>query len=156
MRHSSKHTGALSIKLLIIIIAALTGGLLISSYWFLFKPGPEQVVQRYLRAYLKDDQATMQSLETKDSAGLMLQIPKFQTLDVGKAQRQGRTATVPVTIKGQGLPGITFGSLEKTIDVPVVKEESQWKVDLMAMLRRQPQPQPQPQYLPGGRGPIGP
>jgi len=151
---SNKRSGALSVKLVIIIIAALVGGLIISSYWFLFKSGPEQVVQRYLMAYLEEDLATMQSLQTQDSAGLMLQIPKFQTLDVGKAQIQGQTASVPVTIKGTGLPGITFGPLENTIEVPVVKEDGQWKVDLMAMLRRQ-RPQ-QPRFLPGGLGLPGP
>ena len=147
---SSKRGGPLSVKLVIIIIAVIILGLLVSSYWFLFKRGPEQVVQRYLMAYLEEDLAAVQSLQTSASAGLLLQIPEFQSLDVGKAQIQGDTATVPVIIKGGVLPGLSLGPREDTIGVLLVKEDGQWKVDLMGMLRRQ-RPR-QPGFLPGGLG----
>jgi hypothetical protein len=133
--------GRVSTRVIIVIVGAIVLALGISAYWFLLKPGPEQVVQRYLMAEALGDYRTMRTLLVSKVARQLPpdedlppppKEPKIPEMDIGQARVEGNRAIVAVRTKGPAIPGLTYGRLEQTTNVVLVKEGGQWKVDPIA------------------------
>lgn len=129
--------------LIILLVAAgvIVAGLAVASYLFLLKPGPDQIVRKYLAAQASGDYATLKTLLTKSSAEQLFPAgqplpqpeknPEIPDMEIGKPTINGNRASVPVTIK-QG--ATTFGLPDQSLDMIVVQEGGSWKVDLQATI----------------------
>ncbi len=133
--------GRVSTTVIIVIVAVIVLALAITAYWFLLKPGPEQVVQRFLMAEALGDYRTLRTLLVSNVARQLPpdedlppppKEPKIPEMDIGRASIVGDRATVAVKTKGPAIPGLTYGRLEQTTNVVLVKEGGQWKVDPIA------------------------
>lgn len=139
----SLRRGRVSTKLIVIIVAVVVLALIVSSYFFLLRPGPEQVVRQFLMAEAMGDYPTMLSLIPANLADRIraqtggkfpdpVKNPQIPEMDIGKAEIKGNYAYVPVKTKGPSIPGLTYGPLESTQRVVLVKEGGRWKVDPLA------------------------
>lgn len=141
MKGQSRCRARVSTTVIIVIVAAIVLALVVSAYWFLLKPGPEQVVQKYLMAEALGDYRTLRTLLVSNVARQLPpdedlppppKEPKIPEMDIGRASIVGDRATVAVKTKGPAIPGLTYGRLEQTTNVVLVKEGGQWKVDPIA------------------------
>lgn len=139
----SPRGGRVSTRLIVIIVAVVVLALIVSSYFFLLRPGPEQVVRQFLMAEAMGDYPTMLSLIPSNLADRIraqtggkfpdpVKNPQIPEMDIGKAEIKGNYAYVPVKTKGPSIPGLTYGPLESTQRVVLVKEGGRWKVDPLA------------------------
>ena len=136
-----KKTGMI---IVLVIAAVLLVGMAVATKKFLFSTGPDQVVRAYLAAQAAEDLPSMRKLLAKSSAALLppddgktpkAKAPKAEKLpemEIGKATVKGDKATVPVKVK-QETPG-GFGG-DQAITVVLVKEDGQWKVDILGTLQ---------------------
>ena len=136
---AAKPKPKLGMIILLVLAGIVVAGLAAATYLFLLKPGPDQVVRKYLAAQATGDYATLKALLTQASADQLF--PPGQPLpepdksapvpdmEIGKASINGNRASVPVKLK-QG--EATFGMPEQSIDMILAKEGGEWKVDLKA------------------------
>lgn len=158
---SSPRRGRVSTKLIIVIVAVVVVALIVSSYFFLLRPGPEQVVRQFLMAEAMGDYPTILSLLPSNLADRIraqtggkfpdpVKNPQIPEMDIGKAEIKGNYAYVPVKTKGPSIPGLTYGPLESTQRVVLVKEGGRWKVDPLASAAAEAGPQDM--MMPGESG----
>jgi hypothetical protein len=159
----SPRSGRVSAKLIIIVVAVVVLALAVSSYLFLLRPGPEQVVRQFLMAEAMGDYPTMLSLIPSDLANKIraqtggkfpepVKNPQVPEMEIGKAEIKGNYAYVPVKTKGPSIPGLTYGPLESTQRVVLTKEGGRWKVDPLATANAEAGPEG---MRPGEGGPGG-
>jgi hypothetical protein len=134
--------GRVSAKLIIAIVSAIVLALIVSSYFFLLRSGPEQVVRQYLIAVSSQDVPTMLTLMRSELADKNraesegkpfpepIKNPQIPEMEIGKAEIKGDYAYVPVKLK-TGI-NIAYAPSEETLRVALVKEGGQWKVDPLA------------------------
>jgi len=136
---TTKPKPKLGLIIMLVIAGVVVVGMAAATYLFLLKPGPDQVVRKYLAAQATGDYATLKTLLAKSSVDALFPpgqpLPKpdknatVPDMEIGKATVTGDKATVPVKVKqGQA----TFGMPEQTLDMILIKEGGEWKVDLQA------------------------
>jgi hypothetical protein len=139
---TAKKSPVVLIVVVVLVIAAAAA----AGWYFLLRPTPQRAVKAYLHAAEAGDSAAMKALLSADSLKLLniggaasanamkAPVPTGTTYTLGETKIEGDKATVfvkytsaaaPNTTQGQGLPFV------------VVKEDGQWKIDLLPTLLMQ-------------------
>ncbi len=142
-------TGRIPAKFIIAIVGVIVLAVIVSSYFFLLRPGPEQVVRKYLMAFAMQEVPTMLELIPSDLANQLetelqgqypepISNPQIPEMEIGKAEIKGNYAYVPVKLKTG--TGMAYAPTEETLRMVLVKEGGRWKVDPMATAGASQQP----------------
>ena len=134
MRRKVKQRGGWGARLGLVLAAGVLVALVFSTYWFLFRSTPEQVVRTYLQALEAGNYATMKTLSTAAAAA---KLPAQNTpppagealpaLQIGRASLQGALATVPIKETQTTL----LGPRTATVNAVLHRENGRWLVDQM-------------------------
>ena len=133
-------------KMGLIIVLAVAGvvvvGMAIATYLFLLKPGPDQVVKKFLAAQVTGDIEALRSTVTGADAAKLPpggnqpkppQQASIPDMEIGQPKIEGNRAVVPVKIKERTMG---FGAQAPTLNIVLAKEGGQWKVDMQATINQ--------------------
>lgn len=142
---TAKKTPVGPIVVIVVVVAAAAA----AGWYFILRPTPQRAVKAYLRAAEAGDTAAMEAMLSADTLKLLniigggaasanamkAPVPTEATYTLGETKIEGDKATVfveyagnaaaPSTVQGQGVAFV------------VVKEDGQWKIDLLPTLLMQ-------------------